>query len=101
MGDSEAKLAKYGGIPNVVSAIPDIFSFNLDEDIDFLILGCKKCSNSSPNPSPTPSHPKPNPKLNPNSNSNPKLNPKPKPKPNPKLNPKPKIGDGIFDKLTN
>jgi len=41
MGDSEAKLAKYGGIPNVVSAIPDIFSFNLDEDIDFLILGCK------------------------------------------------------------
>jgi len=90
MGDSEAKLAKYGGIPNVVSAIPDIFSFNLDEDIDFLLLGCKKCSNSNPKPNPKPI-------LKPN----PKLNPKPKPKPNPKLNPNPKIGDGIFDKLTN
>ena len=41
MGDSEDKLSKYGGIHNVVSAIPDVICFNLDEDIDFLLLGCK------------------------------------------------------------
>ncbi|KAM3141727.1 hypothetical protein pb186bvf_006049 [Paramecium bursaria] len=38
-GDAEAKLTKYGGMPNVISAEPDIFSFNIT-DQDFLILAC-------------------------------------------------------------
>jgi protein phosphatase 2C family protein 2/3 len=40
MGDSEAKLPKYNGIPNVISAEPDVFSFKINEDCDFLLLGC-------------------------------------------------------------
>ena len=30
-GDAEAKLTKYGGMPNVISAEPDIFSFNITD----------------------------------------------------------------------
>ena len=40
IGDAEAKLPKYGGIPDVISAVPDIFCFKIDEDYDFLMLGC-------------------------------------------------------------
>jgi hypothetical protein len=40
MGDSEAKLPKYNGIPNVISAEPDVFSFKVSEEYDFLLLGC-------------------------------------------------------------
>jgi protein phosphatase 2C family protein 2/3 len=39
-GDAEAKLPKYNGIPNVISAEPDIFSFKINEENDFLILAC-------------------------------------------------------------
>lgn len=39
-GDIEAKLSKYGGNPNVVVAIPDIKSFSIRKDHDFIILGC-------------------------------------------------------------
>lgn len=42
MGDSEAKLVKYNGIPNVISAEPDVFSFKIGEDQDYLLLGCIK-----------------------------------------------------------
>jgi protein phosphatase 2C family protein 2/3 len=41
-GDAEAKLPKYGGIPNVISAEPDIMQFDLSEDNDFVLLACKK-----------------------------------------------------------
>lgn len=41
MGDVEAKLAKYGGIKNVISAEPDIMSFEITDDHDFIILACK------------------------------------------------------------
>lgn len=41
MGDAEAKLIKYGGIPNVISAEPEVFLFKINEDYDFLLLGCK------------------------------------------------------------
>ena len=41
IGDPEAKITKYGGIPNVVINEPDIYSFNIDkDDIDYFILGC-------------------------------------------------------------
>ena len=40
IGDSEAKLPKYNGIPNVISAEPDIFSFKITEELDYLILAC-------------------------------------------------------------
>lgn len=41
MGDAEAKLPKYGGIPNVISAEPEVFSFKISEEYDYLLLGCK------------------------------------------------------------
>ena len=37
-GDLEAKIEKYGGNPNVVVAIPDIKSFRVNQDHDFLGL---------------------------------------------------------------
>lgn len=38
-GDIEAKLKKYGGNPKVVIAQPDIKSFKLKQDYDFILLG--------------------------------------------------------------
>lgn len=40
-GDIEAKLTKYGGNPHVVIATPDIRSFKVTKEHDFIILGCK------------------------------------------------------------
>lgn len=39
-GDIEAKLPKFGGIPGVLSAVPDVISFKVTDECDFLILGC-------------------------------------------------------------
>jgi serine/threonine protein phosphatase PrpC len=39
-GDIEAKHPKFGGMPNVITAVPDIISFRIDDSIDFIILGC-------------------------------------------------------------
>ena len=40
-GDIEAKLEKYGGKPGVVSAVPEIAQFTINEDNqDFIVLGC-------------------------------------------------------------
>ena len=39
-GDVEAKIPKYGGIPGVIIATPDIRSFKITDDSDFLVLGC-------------------------------------------------------------
>lgn len=44
-GDAEAKLKSHGGNPNVIIAEPDIKSFKLTENNDFIILGCKKYNN--------------------------------------------------------
>lgn len=41
-GDAEAKLKATGGNPNVIIAEPDIKSFKITQDHDFIILGCKK-----------------------------------------------------------
>lgn len=41
-GDVEAKLAHLGGSQGVIVATPDIISFKIDSEVDFLILGCKK-----------------------------------------------------------
>jgi protein phosphatase 2C family protein 2/3 len=41
IGDIEAKSTKYGGKPNVVSAMPEIFTFKLKEKDDFIVIGCK------------------------------------------------------------
>mmetsp|Transcript_6637 Transcript_6637/g.3751 ORF Transcript_6637/g.3751 Transcript_6637/m.3751 type:complete len:87 (+) Transcript_6637:206-466(+) len=38
-GDAEAKLTRYGGNPNVIIAIPEIRSFRLAKDHDFIIIG--------------------------------------------------------------
>ena len=40
-GDIEAKREKFGGNPNVVIATPEIKEFNIDDKMDFLLLGCK------------------------------------------------------------
>jgi len=40
-GDIEAKLEKFGGKPGVVSAVPQISQFTIDENVnDFIVLGC-------------------------------------------------------------
>ena len=39
-GDMEAKLAKFGGNPKVVIAEPEIKSFKITKDHDFIVLGC-------------------------------------------------------------
>lgn len=39
-GDAEAKIAKYGGNPNVVVATPEIKSFKITSAHDFIVLGC-------------------------------------------------------------
>lgn len=39
-GDIEAKLLKYGGNPNVVVATPEIKSFKITKEHDFVVLGC-------------------------------------------------------------
>lgn len=39
-GDIEAKREKFGGNPNVVIAISDIKEFDIDDKMDFLLLGC-------------------------------------------------------------
>jgi len=38
-GDAEAKLAITGGNPNVVISIPEIKSFKITRDHDFIVLG--------------------------------------------------------------
>ena len=39
-GDAEAKLKAYGGNPYVIIAEPDIKSFKINEEHDFIMLGC-------------------------------------------------------------
>ena len=40
-GDIEAKFEKYGGKPGVVSAVPEISQFTIDENVnDCIVLGC-------------------------------------------------------------
>ena len=39
-GDIEAKVSKYGGNPNVIIAEPEIKSFQVKDDYDFVLLGC-------------------------------------------------------------
>ena len=39
-GDIEAKLTKYGGNPNCVIAVVDIKAFKIQDNHDFIILGC-------------------------------------------------------------
>jgi serine/threonine protein phosphatase PrpC len=40
-GDIEAKMEKFGGLPGVVTAEPEISQFTIDETKhDFIILGC-------------------------------------------------------------
>jgi len=43
IGDVDAKFPKYGGNPNVVIATPDIVSFSLEQDHDFIFLGSTFC----------------------------------------------------------
>lgn len=40
-GTVESKLIEYGGKPNIVLAIPDVLSFKISSDFDFLILASK------------------------------------------------------------
>ena len=39
-GDIEAKRQKYGGNPKVVIATPDIKCFKVEDNYDFIVLGC-------------------------------------------------------------
>lgn len=41
-GDIEAKLPEFGGNPRAIIATPEIRSFKLTKDNDFIILGCKQ-----------------------------------------------------------
>ncbi|CAG9326021.1 unnamed protein product [Blepharisma stoltei] len=38
-GDIEAKIPSMGGIPNVISSVPEIMSFKITDEYDFIILG--------------------------------------------------------------
>jgi len=38
-GDAEAKLVDLGGNPKVLIAVPDIISFKITDQSDFIILG--------------------------------------------------------------
>ena len=40
-GDIEAKLIKFGGLPNVIIPTPEITSFEIKSNMDFIIMGCK------------------------------------------------------------
>ena len=41
IGDVEAKLVQFGGNPQVIIPLPDVFVYDLQkDDIDFIILGC-------------------------------------------------------------
>lgn len=40
-GDIDAKITKRGGNPNVVIATPEIKSFKITDDHDFIVLACK------------------------------------------------------------
>lgn len=39
-GDVEAKVEKYGGNEKVVIATPEIKSFKITSEYDFIVLGC-------------------------------------------------------------
>ena len=39
-GDIEAKETKFGGIPGVVLALPDITEIELDNEFNFMVIGC-------------------------------------------------------------
>ena len=39
-GDIEAKNYRLGGLPNVLISSPEISVFKLEDNIDFIILGC-------------------------------------------------------------
>lgn len=39
-GDVSAKHADFEGIPGVISAEPDVFDFEVTDDLDFLVLAC-------------------------------------------------------------
>lgn len=40
IGDIEAKDKRYGGNPDVVISTPDIISFKIKSNYDFIVLGC-------------------------------------------------------------
>jgi protein phosphatase 2C family protein 2/3 len=40
-GDIEAKSCRLGGIPGVLIAVPEIHSFKIDDNIDYIMLGCR------------------------------------------------------------
>jgi len=40
IGDIEAKDPRYGGISDVVIATPEIRSFKIQDNYDFIVLGC-------------------------------------------------------------
>ena len=39
-GDPEAKISSLGGNPEVLLAVPDIKSFKIKKDTDFMLIGC-------------------------------------------------------------
>lgn len=39
-GDIEAKKARFGGNPNVVISEPEIRSFKIEPNFDFIMMGC-------------------------------------------------------------
>ena len=41
IGDAEAKLSMYKGLPGVIVSVPDILSFEINPEIDFVILASK------------------------------------------------------------
>jgi hypothetical protein len=45
-GDIEAKLPELGGNPKVLISTPQIISFKLTEQSDFIVMGCKKKINT-------------------------------------------------------
>lgn len=40
IGDIEAKSPDHGGIKGVITHIPEISSFKVDEKMDFVLMGC-------------------------------------------------------------
>eukprot|EP00347_Sterkiella_histriomuscorum_P010978 403374213 len=40
IGDIEAKLPQFGGKPNIIISTPDVSSFKVSDNFDFMVVGC-------------------------------------------------------------
>jgi len=41
-GDLEAKMTKFGGNPNVLISKPEVTTLKINQEYDFIVLGCNR-----------------------------------------------------------